>query len=101
MKKFFLGSMALAAVIAGPAMAADMPVKAKAPPPPVVWDWSGVYLGAHAGGAWARTNWDSDFNCAVGILCDSISQNPSGWLVGAQSGARCSSARISASLIGR
>src|SRR6266545_1248986 len=51
MKKLFLGSMALAAVIAGPAMAADMPVKA-APPPPVVYDWSGAYVGFNIGGAW-------------------------------------------------
>ena len=36
MKKLFIGSMALAAAIAGPAMAADKPVKVKAPPPPVV-----------------------------------------------------------------
>jgi outer membrane immunogenic protein len=52
MKKLLLGSMALAAVIAGPAMAADMPVKAKAPPPPVVYDWSGAYVGFNIGGAW-------------------------------------------------
>jgi outer membrane immunogenic protein len=51
MKKLFLGSMALAALIAGPAMAADMPVKAL-PPPPVVYDWSGVYVGFNIGGAW-------------------------------------------------
>jgi outer membrane immunogenic protein len=50
MRKLFLGSMALAAVIAGPAMAADMPVKA--PPPPLVYDWSGVYVGFNIGGAW-------------------------------------------------
>jgi outer membrane immunogenic protein len=88
MKRILFGSIALIALgMSAPAMAADMPVKAKAPPP-VVWDWSGVYLGAHAGGAWARTNWDSDFNCAVGVFCDSISQKPSGWLVGAQYGAR-------------
>jgi outer membrane immunogenic protein len=53
MKKLFLGSMALAAaMIAGPAMAADMPVKAKAPPPVVVYDWSGAYVGFNIGGAW-------------------------------------------------
>ena len=51
MRKLFLGSMALAALIAGPAMAADMPVKAL-PPPPVVYDWSGVYVGFNIGGAW-------------------------------------------------
>jgi len=53
MKKLFLGSMALAAVIAGPAMAADMPVKVKAPPPVVVYDWSGAYVGFNIGGVWA------------------------------------------------
>jgi outer membrane immunogenic protein len=54
MKKLFLGSMALAAaMIAGPAMAADMPVKAKAPPPVVVYDWSGAYVGFNIGGVWA------------------------------------------------
>jgi len=53
MNKLFLGSMALAAVIAGPAMAADMPVKVKAPPPVVVYDWSGAYVGFNIGGVWA------------------------------------------------
>src|SRR5215510_2798348 len=80
MKRILFGSMALIALgLSAPAMAADMPVKAP-PPPPVVWNWSGVYLGAHAGGAWSRTDWSSDFNCAVGVLCDSISQDGSGWL---------------------
>ena len=31
-------------------MAADMPVKA--PPPPVVYDWSGAYVGFNIGGTW-------------------------------------------------
>src|SRR5262245_52175885 len=54
MKKILLASMALLAlgVGASPAMAADMPVKVKAPPPPVVYDWSGVYVGFNIGGAW-------------------------------------------------
>ncbi len=49
MKKLFLGSMALAAMVAGPAMAADMPVKAL-PPPPALYDWSGAYIGFNIGG---------------------------------------------------
>ncbi len=48
MKKFLLGSVALAAVIAGPAMAADMPLKA--PPPPPVFSWTGCYVGIEGGG---------------------------------------------------
>jgi len=51
MKKFLLGSVGLAAMIAGPAMAADM--RLPAPPPPVVYyDWSGAYIGFNAGGVW-------------------------------------------------
>ena len=53
MKKLLLGSVALAAMIAGPAMAADMPYKAPPPAPPVVYyDWSGAYVGFNVGGAW-------------------------------------------------
>jgi outer membrane immunogenic protein len=51
MKRLFLGSMALAAMIAGPAVAADMPVKAP-PPAPVLYDWSGAYVGFNIGGIW-------------------------------------------------
>jgi len=54
----YLGSVALAALIIGPAMAADLPVKApayKAPPAAVaVYDWTGFYIGIHGGGAWSR-----------------------------------------------
>ncbi|HEY7581951.1 MAG TPA: outer membrane beta-barrel protein [Acetobacteraceae bacterium] len=53
MKKFLLGSAALAAMIAGPAMAADMYVKAPPPPPPpAYYDWSGAYLGFNIGSTW-------------------------------------------------
>jgi outer membrane immunogenic protein len=54
MKKFLLASVAFAA-IAGPAMAADMPV---APPlPPVVYyDWTGAYIGFNAGSVWSQVD---------------------------------------------
>src|SRR6187397_1193211 len=55
MKKFLLGSVGLAALIAGPAMAADM--RLPPPPPPVVYyDWSGAYIGFNAGGIWAQVD---------------------------------------------
>jgi outer membrane immunogenic protein len=54
MKKFLLGGMALAAMIVGPAKAADLPLKAP-PPPPAVFSWSGCYVGAEGGGAWGRS----------------------------------------------
>lgn len=52
MKKFLLGGVALAAMVASPAMAADMRVKAMPPPPVLYYDWSGVYIGANIGGMW-------------------------------------------------
>src|SRR5262245_46028825 len=51
MKKFLLGSVGLAAMLASPAMAADMPV-APPPPPPVYYDWTGAYIGGNIGGVW-------------------------------------------------
>ena len=54
MKKFLLASVAFAA-IAGPAMAADMPVPP--PPPPVVYyDWTGAYIGFNAGSTWSHVD---------------------------------------------
>jgi outer membrane immunogenic protein len=65
MKKYLLGSVALAAMIAGPAMAADMPLKA---PPPVVtyYDWSGYYIGFSLGGMWSTVNRTFDFPTGTG-----------------------------------
>ena len=54
MKKLALGIVGLTALVAGPAMAADMPFKA-APPPPV-FSWTGCYIGVHAGGGWQTSS---------------------------------------------
>jgi outer membrane immunogenic protein len=50
MKKLLAG-IALAALVAGRAMAADMAVKAPppAPPPVPIFNWSGFYIGGHIG----------------------------------------------------
>src|SRR5258705_12668735 len=63
MKRFLLGSVALAAMIAGPAMAADMPLKA--PPPVVVYSWTGCYVGGHVGGKSSRS--DLTYGNTLGI----------------------------------
>ena len=59
MNKLF-ATVALAALFAAPAMAADMPVKAPryAVPPPVVTSWTGVYVGGHFGGGWGTKDWN-------------------------------------------
>jgi len=71
MKKVMLTSVALAALISGPAFAADLarPVY-KAPPPPVeVWSWTGFYLGVNVGYSFGRTNTDADvFDADSGAL---------------------------------
>jgi high affinity Mn2+ porin len=53
-----------AAFVAGPAMAAELPLAmpVKAPvlvkaPAPQLYDWTGFYLGAHLGYAWGRSHW--------------------------------------------
>jgi outer membrane immunogenic protein len=61
MRRFFFESIALAILIAGPAMAADMPVKAQGPPPVVVYNWTGFYVGGNVGYSWGDWKPSSNF----------------------------------------
>jgi outer membrane immunogenic protein len=63
MKKILLGTVGLIALsLAAPASAADLAARpyTKAPPPmaPVVYDWSGFYIGINGGGGWSHKCWD-------------------------------------------
>jgi len=56
-----LGVLAAASLLAltSVASSADMaPVLKAPPPPPPVYSWSGVYIGGHFGGGWARKSWE-------------------------------------------
>ena len=55
MRKILLGTVGLAAMLASPAMAADMPVAAP-PPPPVYYNWSGAYVGGNVGALWSTVD---------------------------------------------
>jgi outer membrane immunogenic protein len=62
MKRLATGAIAVA-FIGTPALAADLGVPGRSyypPPPPAIYDWTGIYVGGHIGG---------------GILVDSVSQN--------------------------
>jgi outer membrane immunogenic protein len=49
MKKLLVAGIAAAAFCGAPAFAADMPVKAEPAP---IWNWTGLYVAADAGGMW-------------------------------------------------
>ena len=69
MKKFLLGTVGLIALGMGaPASAADMAVKARpmAAPLPVIYDWSGFYIGANGGWGQSRNCWD--FVTVAGVV---------------------------------
>jgi outer membrane immunogenic protein len=88
MKKALFAAVAAFAFAGGSALAADLPAKAPTykAPPPVYYNWSGFYIGAHAGGAWANTNWTT--NDHAGGQLETNDQDLSGWVAGGQLGYR-------------
>jgi outer membrane immunogenic protein len=94
MKKLYLGSVGLALLgMAGSASAADMAVKAPPPAPlPVIYNWSGFYIGANGGGGWSDKCWDvTNFRGPVASFREGC-HNASGGVVGGQIGYRWQSA---------
>jgi outer membrane immunogenic protein len=62
-KLFLLGlGMVTAMMVGGVAQAADMPVKAPPMAAPVMYNWTGFYIGGHVGGAWADRNGHDRFD---------------------------------------
>jgi outer membrane immunogenic protein len=88
MKKFWMGIVGLAATgLAGPASAADMAVKAPSPAPlPVIYNWSGFYIGANGG--WGQSHSCLDFVTLVGPVFSDGCDDRSGGLAGGQIGYR-------------
>lgn len=80
------GAMTLGA--AGVASAADMPVKAArpAPPPVVVYNWTGCYIGGNVGGGWADTGQTRVTRLGVPALADYGSSEGSDFVGGGQIG---------------
>jgi outer membrane immunogenic protein len=88
MKKFLLSSAGLLALVLGtPASAADMAVKAPPPAPiPVMYNWSGFYIGGNGGWAQSRNCWD--FLTVVGAVIADGCRDRSGGVIGGQIGYR-------------
>lgn len=82
MRKFLLGSVALVALIASPAMAADLPLKAPPVIQPEAWSWTGFYIGAHVGSLWGT----KDIRIASGDALVDSQTAINGWLGGGQIG---------------
>jgi opacity protein-like surface antigen len=75
-----LGVFAFIAAGAGAAGAADLAVKApvyKAPPPVILSDWAGFYIGINGGGGWADNKFDVN---------SAVNQTGSGGLFGGHAG---------------
>jgi outer membrane immunogenic protein len=92
MKKFVFGMLA-AVTMTGSASAADMAVKARPAPPPVavLYDWTGFYIGANAGGGWSHKCWDI-VPVVRGPLLAEGCHDASGAVAGGQIGYRWQSA---------
>jgi outer membrane immunogenic protein len=91
MKRVLLGTAALAAVAASPALAADLPTPApqpvytKAPVAETLYDWTGFYIGGHVGYSWSHSSGQTT-NTATGQVFPPGSSDTSAFHGGGQIG---------------
>lgn len=94
-RKFWGGFGLLASVLAGAGVAgaADLAVKApvyKAPPPVILSDWAGFYIGVHGGYGWGHTSIDTPAFLANleldGDTVGSVNASPKGGVFGGHAG---------------
>jgi len=93
MNKFALGMLA-AVAMTGSASAADLAARPYTKAPPMiaaVYDWSGFYIGANAGGGWSHKCWDVVSPAGVFIGTEGC-HDASGAVAGGQIGYRWQSA---------
>jgi outer membrane immunogenic protein len=69
MKRIFLGVAAIASLLSASAMAADLAPKmyTKAPPPVVLYDWNGFYVGGNVGYSWGSAKTDGSDTGTVSV----------------------------------
>ena len=93
MRKTIVVGLALAALMAPPVVAAELPVKAPPPPPAPVYTWTGCYIGGNIGVAGADTKVEWGGVADVGHWADAAAgggqfgcdyQVASNWVIGVQ-----------------
>ena len=90
MRTLLLGAVASVALLAGHAIAADLPVKAR--PIAAAPSWTGFYVGLNAGGSFGSdtaTQNATFTSTALGaneLLSNTTQHAPKGWLAGGQLG---------------
>ncbi len=94
--RLLVGVAVIALVAAGPAIAADLPLKA---PPPAVspWTWSGFYIGGHGGYGWSRnslSSTDDPFFFGKFPNFGPVGFDSKGWLAGVHAGANWQASKI-------
>jgi outer membrane immunogenic protein len=88
MRRFVVALLATSA-LSFAAQAADMPVKAPRAAPAPTYNWSGCYLGGHAGAGWGRTEWTNTADTTLfGDLTpgQGFTQTKAGFIGGGQAG---------------
>jgi outer membrane immunogenic protein len=84
-KRIFLASLALLA-LAGHALAADLPLYKKAPPPLPTWSWAGFYAGVNAGYSFGRDPFSQTIPEIGYVSATNSIANPRGPVLGGQFG---------------
>jgi outer membrane immunogenic protein len=92
MKSIFLTSIAAVAIAGGPALAADIALKAPVYAP--AYSWQGCYAGFNGGGVWSSTSYNIGYNdpayfgpaFASGAAPSHYSENVSSGILGGQAG---------------
>src|ERR1700737_5222564 len=87
MKLAFAAGVLLGLGATGVASAADMAIKARPVVAPLMYNWSGCYIGGNVGGGWTRTDTTRISNDAAGpAVANYGRENDSGFIGGGQVG---------------
>jgi outer membrane immunogenic protein len=100
MKRLALAAVAALAATSG-AFAADPPMAPPVVVAPDLFDWSGLYVGAHVGGAWGVISQEFDNDPPGPAFAPLPDFNVSGWLAGVQAGANMQSGKFVLGIEGR